>query len=122
MKMPLMRPAMMETVETFAGDKSEGQVMTELVVGAESSLIGQTIRSAQVIDRYGVAVMGLHHPEQAFSPCTCRADDESLELGACAGGSGRRAAYEPIQIREGTRMLAGSAGMPPTAKAGHAFN
>src|SRR3546814_17222390 len=100
MKMPLMRPAMMETVETFAGDKSEGQVMAELVVGADSSLIGQTIRSAQVIDRYGVAVMGLHHPEQAFFPGRSRADAERLEVGDVLWVQGGAAALEQIQISE----------------------
>lgn len=121
MKMPLVRPAMMETVETFAGDKGEGQVMAELVIGAYSSLIGQTIRSAQVIDRYGVAVMGLHHPEQAFFPGRSRADAERLEVGDVLWVQGGSAALEQIQISEGTMILEGAAEIPRTAKAGLAL-
>ncbi|WP_052322254.1 SLC13 family permease [Novosphingobium sp. MBES04] len=121
MKMPLVRPAMMETIETFAGDKGEGQVMAELVIGADSSLIGQTIRSAQVIDRYGVAIMGLHHPEQAFFPGRSRADAERLEVGDVLWVQGGSAALEQIQISEGTMILEGAAEIPRTAKAGLAL-
>src|SRR3546814_19589080 len=90
--------------------------MAELVVGADSSLIGQTIRSAQVIDRYGVAVMGLHHPEQAFFPGRSRADAERLEVGDVLWVQGGAAALEQIQISEGKMMLEGAAEIPRTAK------
>lgn len=77
-KIPLLRAATQEMMKAFAQDDGGDHVTAELVIGADSALIGQTIISAQILDRYGIAVMGVHHPVQDIFPQRLRTDNDRL--------------------------------------------
>ena len=116
-KIPLLRAATQEMMKAFAQDDGGDHVTAELVIGADSALIGQTIISAQILDRYGIAVVGVHHPVQDIFPQRLRTDNDRLEIGDVLWVRGSIPALEQIQIGEGVMMLEGAVEIPRTAKA-----
>ena len=112
-KAPILRAAAKETMKAFTRNDGEDQLTAELVIGADSTLIGQTIISAQILDRYGIAVMGVHHPIRSI----LRTDTGRLEAGDVLWVQGSISALQQIQIDEGVMMLEGAVEIPRTAKA-----
>lgn len=117
LKATLASPSVLESLRSTVWKPSEDLVIAELVIGAESALIGQTVRSAQIADRYGVAVVGFHRPDRTFSHMQRLLHDKSMEIGDVLLVQGTDKALQHLQVAEGAMVLAGAAEMPRTAKA-----
>ncbi len=95
----------------------EDLVVAEIAIGADSPLVDTTIRSAQIADRYGVAVVGFHRPDTTLGRATPFLRDEQMRTGDVLLVQGTEAGLRKFQIDEGAMMLEGAAEMPRTAKA-----
>jgi di/tricarboxylate transporter len=98
-------------------DPAEDLVLAEVVIGADSSLIGSTVRSAQIADRYGAAVIGLYRPDRNFFHEALNTTDEELETGDVLLMQGSPERLKAIQMNEGAMVLEGAAELPRKALA-----
>jgi di/tricarboxylate transporter len=103
------------------GQAGGDEVIAELVVGADSALIGKTVKAAQIADRYGVVVIGLYQPERTLFHGKSHPDDERLEIGDVLLVQGTNGALRQLQLGEGAMVLEGAAEMPRSSKAGAAL-
>ena len=117
LKAPLAPPAMLEALKATAWRPGEDLVAAELAIGSDSTLIDQTFRSAQIADRYGVAVIGFHRPDRALTHSLRPLRDERMEVGDVLLVQGATDALQRLQVNEGAMLLDGAAEMPRTAKA-----
>lgn len=117
LKAPLLNPAVLENLQAFSWRDNQDQVAAELAIGSDSGLIGETIRSSQIADRYGVAVIGLYRPDFSARQRARLLRDERFEIGDVLLVRGPQAALRKLQIGEGALVLEGAAEMPRAAKA-----
>jgi len=64
--MPLVHSAITDVMRAFRKENGEDEVIAEAVVGADSALTRRTIKSAQIADKYGVAVIGTYSPNRTL--------------------------------------------------------
>jgi di/tricarboxylate transporter len=117
LKATMASPSVLESLRSTAWKPGEDLVVAQLAIGADSALIDQTIRSAQIADRYGVAVIGFHRPDRTFTHTQRMLRDKSMEIGDVLLVQGTDKALQQLQVAEGAMVLAGAAEMPRTAKA-----
>jgi di/tricarboxylate transporter len=117
LRAPLVPPTVLETLQEQGVQADRDQMVAELAVGADSNLIGQSVKSAQIADRYGVMVIGLSRPARAFFQPGRHSADERLAIGDVLLVQGAQSALRELQIREGGMILEGAAEMPRSAKA-----
>ncbi|MBI1200574.1 MAG: SLC13 family permease [Phenylobacterium sp.] len=116
LKAPLAHPAVLKSARSISRASGEDEVVAELAVGADSNLIGQSARSAQIADRYGVTVIGLFKPDRTLLGGRARPSVASLETGDVLLVQGADSALRRLQIEEGAMVLEGAAELPRTAK------
>jgi di/tricarboxylate transporter len=109
-KAPLARPEGRGAVRTDGDD----ELIAEVVIGVESSLVGATPRSAQIADRYGAVVIGLHRPDRALFHEALDIAEERLEVGDVLLVRGARSRLTQLQAGEGAMILEGAAEVPRT--------
>lgn len=119
---PLAHPTILDSARSIAHKHGDDEVVAELAVGADSTLIGQSVKAAQIADRYGVAVIGLFKPNRTLLHGGERPDDAALDIGDVLLVQGTDTALRQIQIGEGTMVLEGAAELPRTAKAALALS
>ena len=108
-KAPLTRP---ERLASLRNDSSDDQLIAEVVIGVDSSLVGATPRSAQIADRYGAVVIGLHRPDRTLFHESIDIEGERLEVGDVLLVRAVRARLKDLQIAEGAMILEGAAEVP----------
>lgn len=101
-----------EIIESLPVSARDDQIIAEVVIGADSPLTGQTIRSAQIADRYGAAVIGLYRPQSTFHHSVLDALDEQLEVGDVLLIQGSPDRLRMLQVSEGAMVLEGAADLP----------
>ena len=99
------------------GASGDEDVVAEVVVGVGSSLIGATVRSAQIGDRYGASVIGLYRPDRTLFHEQLDLAEETLEIGDVLLIRGDRVRLNELQVAEGAMILEGAAEAPRTALA-----
>jgi di/tricarboxylate transporter len=104
-------------LRSLPNDPSEDQIIAEVVIGADSNLIGATVRSAQIGDRFGAAVIGLYRPDRTFFHEALDTAGERLEVGDVLLIQGAPERLKQLQVSEGAMVLEGAAEMPRTLQA-----
>jgi di/tricarboxylate transporter len=117
LRAPLAHPTITERIRSFGRRDSEGNVTAEIVIGSQSPLIGESVASARIADRYGVVVIGTYRPVRAPFEPTPAAAIERLEVGDVLLVEGARAAVRDLELGESALMLEGAAELPRTEKA-----
>jgi len=117
LKTPLALPTVLEELRATSWRPGKDLVVAELAIGGESALIDQSIRSAQIADRYGIAVIGFNRPEATLSYSYNLLRDERMKMGDVLLVQGATEALNKLQVEEGAMVLEGAAEMPRTAKA-----
>lgn len=117
LKMPLANPSVLDHLRAFVWNEKEDRIVAELVVGAASILVNQSIRGAQIADRYGVVVIGFHSGGHDSARDSDLLQDRRLQVGDILLVQGSREALRKLQIEEGAMVLEGTAEMPRTARA-----
>lgn len=117
LKTPLVHSAITDVIRQFRKEDGEDEVIAEMVVGADSALTGRTIKSAQIADKYGVAVIGTYRPNRTLFHARQETEDLPLETGDILLVMGTENTLRQLQIGEGAMVLEGAAEMPRTAKA-----
>jgi di/tricarboxylate transporter len=117
LRAPLALPTVLEELGATSWLPGKDIVVAELAVGADSSLIDQSIRTAQIADRYGVAVVGFNRPDQTLYYGYSLLRDERMKMGDVLLVQGPSEALQRLQVAEGAMVLEGAAEMPRTAKA-----
>lgn len=117
LKAPLVRPAVLESMESFGDSKDEDRITVEMVIGAGSSLVGQSVRSARLADRYGVAAIGIHRPDDPFPRRARTPSAEPFEVGDIVLIEGPRARIRELELSESVLVLAGASPSPRTEMA-----
>jgi di/tricarboxylate transporter len=92
----------------------DDELIAEVVIGADSPLVGASTRSAQIVDRYGAVVIGLHRPDRALFHETLDIAEERLEVGDVLLVRGSRSRLKDLQTGEGAMILEGAAEIPRT--------
>lgn len=108
-KAPLANPSVVRSVRPAP---RVDEVVAEVVIGAESPLIGATPRSAQIGDRYGAVVIGLYRPESPLFQDTLDTSTEPLRVGDVLLVRGVPERLKNLQISEGAMILEGAADVP----------
>lgn len=117
LKATLASPSVLGSLNATAWKPGDDLVLAELAIGADSTLIGETVRSAQIAARYDIAVVGLHRPDRSFSHTHQSLRDKPMKIGDVLLVQGADQALRQLQVAEGAMVLAGAAEMPRTAKA-----
>lgn len=117
LKATLATSSVLESLRSTTWRPSDDLIVAEVAVGADSTLVDMTIRSAQIADRYGVAVVGFSRPDTSMSHSTPLLRDESMRVGDVLLVQGTQEGLRRFQISEGALLLDGAAEMPRTAKA-----
>ncbi len=99
--------------------KGEGDlIVAQLAVAADSQLVGETIKSAEIADRHGVAVVGFNRPEaEGYTVDPHAVTDIRIRMGDVLLVQGKEDDLHRFEIEQGALMLAGASDMPRTAKA-----
>lgn len=100
-------------VTNTAADAGD-ELIAEVVIGAESTLVGATARSAQIADRYRAVVIGLYRPDRTLFHEALDTSDERLEVGDVLLVRGGRPRLQKLQVSEGAMILEGAAEVPRT--------
>jgi di/tricarboxylate transporter len=108
-KAPLCHPAVERAIRTSPG---EDLVLAEVVIGAESSLVGATLRSAQIGDRYGAVAIGLFRPDRTLYHEALDTASERLEVGDVLLMRAVPERLKQLQSSEGAMILEGAAEVP----------
>ena len=108
-KAPLANPAVVRSVRPAP---REDEVVAEVVIGAESPLVGATPRSAQIGDRYGAVVIGLYRPESPLFQEALDTSSEPLRVGDVLLVRGVPERLKKLQTSEGAMILEGAAEVP----------
>jgi di/tricarboxylate transporter len=111
---PLVRPELQESMRTFGDDSDEGRITVEMVIGAGSSLIGQSVRSARLADRYGIAVIGIHRAAGSLRSGARYPTSEPLEVGDIVLIEGTPSRIRELEISESALILEGASQSPRT--------
>ncbi len=117
LKAPLALPTVLEELRHTSWLPGKDIIVAELAIGADSALIDQSIRSAQIADRYGVAVVGFNRPDATLYYSYSLLRDERMKMGDVLLVQGPSEALNKLQVAEGAMVLEGAAEMPRTAKA-----
>lgn len=117
LKTSLAVPRVLDALRSTSWGPDEDLIVGEIAIGADSSLIDMTIRSAQIADRYGVAVIGFHRPDTSFGHVSPFLGDERIRMGDVLLVQGAETGLRRLQIEEGGMLLEGAAEMPRTSKA-----
>jgi di/tricarboxylate transporter len=110
-KAPLYRPDKMATQRPGG---SEDELIAEVVISVDSALVGSTARSAQIADRYGATVIGLHRPDRTLFHEVVDTEEERLEVGDVVLVRGARSRLKELQVAESAMILEGASEIPRT--------
>ena len=111
LKSPLVRPELLDSMRTFDDDNDKERITAEIVIGAGSSLIGQSVRSARLADRYGVAVIGIH---RAVSAGARYRTSDPLDVGDIVLIEGTPRRIRELELSELVLILEGASRTPRT--------
>jgi di/tricarboxylate transporter len=117
LKATLAPAEVLGAIQSAPKEPGQDQLLAELVIGADSTLSGESVKSAQIADRYGVLVVGLYRPDRTFLQMGRHSTEERLASGDVLLVRGTQAALKQFQIAEGGMLLEGAAEMPRTMKA-----
>lgn len=117
LKASLADPTIYQTVRFRAEVKGEDELVKELAIGADSALIGKSVKSAQLADRYDVTVIGIFKPDRTLLHGGPRSGEINLEIGDVLLVQGSDSALRRLQVGEGAMVLEGAAELPRSAKA-----
>ncbi|MDP1631630.1 MAG: SLC13 family permease [Caulobacter sp.] len=117
LRAPLANPSVLETVRAKARAEKDDEVVRELAIGADSTLIGSSVKNAQIGDRYGVTVIGTFKPDRTLLHGRPRDKGLRLEIGDVLLVQGTEKALRLLQVGEGAMVLEGAAELPRSAKA-----
>jgi di/tricarboxylate transporter len=117
LKVSLALPTVLETLRSAVWKPGDDLLVAEVAIGADSTLIDKTIRSAQIADRYGVAVVGFNRPAASYFPGTPLLRDERMRMGDVLLVQGTKEGLRRFQLDEGVMLLEGAAELPRTARA-----
>ncbi|CAN5770211.1 SLC13 family permease [soil metagenome] len=117
LRAPLANPSVLETVRAKSRAPGDDEFVRELAIGADSTLIGHSVKSAQIGDRYGVTVIGIFKPDRTMLHGRSGAGDLGLDIGDILLVQGTESALRDLQVGEGAMVLEGAAELPRSAKA-----
>jgi di/tricarboxylate transporter len=117
LRAPLAAHAVLDTIRTTGADASEGEEIAELVIGADSSLVGHSVEQAEIAGRYGTAVIGLARVAPVASRTQSTPQQEPLEVGDVLLVRGPRAKLADLERGEGALLLQGGVELPRSSRA-----
>ncbi len=117
LKTPLAAPDVLEYVRSTAVRERQTQRIAEIVIGSESTLIGQSVKSARLADRYGVAVLGAARAAGMPFQTRSTAVAEHLNVGDVLLVQGTPERLISLELGEGALLLEGGFDVPHGANA-----
>ncbi len=63
LKAPLAEPSLIEAISTEAARQNQDRQLAELVIGPDSPLVGESLKSTRLADRFGVVVLGTYRSD-----------------------------------------------------------
>jgi di/tricarboxylate transporter len=107
---------LLEQIEAAARDSGEDERLAQVVIGGDSPLIGQSVKSARLADRYQVAVLGASRATQILgaprSPVA-----EALDVGDVILVRGTPSRLGAFEAGASVHLLNGHEDLPRTSKA-----
>ena len=110
---------LMERLKAGYGTSGEDLVVMEMAISADSGLIGRTLTTSGVAERYNVAVLGIHLARTPLGLRGPRAQSSAAELreGDILLVTGAESNLSAMAQAENLLVLEGAKEMPRTAKA-----
>ncbi|RPF72620.1 SLC13 family permease [Aurantiacibacter spongiae] len=108
----------LDRIDSDARKSGEDVQVLEMVVTADSRIIGRTLASSGIADRYGVAVLGIHKPERLMhNEPAARGDEIRLAEGDVLLVIGNRGALDEFATTDSLLQLEGGQDVPRRSKA-----
>jgi di/tricarboxylate transporter len=107
----------LDSVRTTAATASLDEEIAELVIGADSALLGRSVKQAEIADRYGVAVVGLARAVPLPMQSRTVPYQVLLEVGDVLLVRGPRAKLADLERGEGALLLQGGVELPRSSRA-----
>jgi len=117
LRAPLAAHAVLDSIRTTGAKAIEDEEIAELVIGADSSLVGRSATQAEIADRYGTAVIGLARATLPKSHTHSTPQQEPLEVGDVLLVRGTREKLADLERSEGALLLQGGVELPRSSRA-----
>jgi len=117
LKAALAHPGVLESISGYGSRPGEDKIHAELVVGSQSILVGQSVKTARIANRYGVAVIGTYRPNRSIFASSSHPIMESLEVGDVLLVEGESNKVRELELNELGMVLEGAAPKLRTEKA-----
>jgi di/tricarboxylate transporter len=112
----LADPDVLAAIQQAAAESGEDEQLAHIVVGADSSLIGQSAESARIAERHGVVVLGASRSTATLGAAR-RPVAERLDIGDVLLVRGTPSRLKTFDVIEGVHVLEGAQDLPRTARA-----
>jgi di/tricarboxylate transporter len=117
LRAPLAEPEVLEHVRLAAVRERQNLRVAEIVIGSESTLIGHSVKSARLADRYGVAALGVARTTAMPFQIRDAAVAEELNVGDVLLVQGTSDRLIALELGEGALLLEGGFEVPHGASA-----
>lgn len=117
LRAPLAAHTVLDSIRTTGVKDVEDEEIAELVIGADSGLVGRSVKQAEIADRYGTAVIGLARATPLASQTHSTPQQEPLQVGDVLLVRAPRAKLASLERGEGALLLQGGVELPRSSKA-----
>jgi di/tricarboxylate transporter len=117
LRAPLAAHTILDSIRSTGEKDIEDEEIAELVIGADSALVGRSAKQAEIADRYGTAVIGLARATPLASQAHPVPQQEPLEVGDVLLVRGPRAKLANLERGEGALLLQGGVELPRSSRA-----
>lgn len=117
LKAPLAQPDLIEAIRDDAAREREDRQLAELVIGTDSPLIGESVRSARIGDRFGVAVLGTYRSDVQLQASAHRPASDRFVAGDLLLVQGTAQKLAQLEQSQRALRLGTARDLPRSAKA-----
>jgi di/tricarboxylate transporter len=114
---PLAKPHLIAAVRDDAFRREEDQQVGELIIVADSPLIGRTPRDARIAERFGVVVLGTYRSDEMLQTTQGNLLPEPFQVGDLMLVQGTAESLSELQKNQGVLLVGTARDLPRSAKA-----
>jgi di/tricarboxylate transporter len=117
LKAPLAEPGLIEAIRDDAARDREDRQLAELVIGTDSPLIGESVQSARIGERFGIAVLGTYRSDVQLQASAHRPTFDRFVAGDLLLVQGTAQKLAQIEQSQRVLRLGTALDLPRSAKA-----
>jgi len=117
LKAPLAEPDLILSVSEEAKQRKEDRQLAEMVIGPASALVGETVKSARIAERFGIVVLGTYRSDVTLNTSTAHTISARFQVGDLLLVQGTADRLAEIERSQGVMQLGLPRDLPRSAKA-----